>query len=305
MNEIRRIETRCPDAASLGRVAEDLADGYERAAVFRHARSCTACGETLVALWLADTPGTPEQEALLASSLGRAVGPIPVPPTRSRPLRIVRNMAAAAALACAAGVGLWVATAGDVADQAVLALASGVRPTEGRLSLDLPHAPYRPTRGDETKAHDLDRALAQLLTRKRRDPAGSARQLAMLYLIRAEPGDLGRADAELLAAPPGPERDNDRAVVLLAQGRAQEAIQAAQKALGARHDFVPARFNLALALDAVGRKAEAARAFRDYLAAADVAGPEEPWVAEARERLARVESAGEEQPGRHLPPDLR
>lgn len=295
----------CPGLGGVERAAAGLGDEAERAEAFRHAAACATCGNALLALALADNPGTAEEEALVARVLERPPRPFPtaVPSLvtdlprhdrartrRDRPRWAARAAVAAAALACAAVVGLVVVAPDETPDAALLAAVSGpTRSAEGRLSLGLPHAPYRPTRGDGDELRPIDRALARLLAMKGQDPAASARPLAAVYLARAEPGDLARAEAELAAAPASPERDNDRGVVLLAQGRAEEALQALRSAVAQRPDFLPARFNLALALEATGRRAEAARALRDYLARADVSGAESAWVDEARERLARIE----------------
>lgn len=300
MSENFRVDTGCLEATRLSRVAGGSADAAERLAVFRHASTCAACGDALLALSLADNPGTADEEALVTSVLASPCAPVPLPvpalprtSMRSRPRwRFRAAIAGAAAAACAALVGLVVVSRDRAPDPTLLALAASNRAVEGRLSLDLPHAPFRPNRGFDGSLEAVEQTLARFLSEKQRDPA-RARPLAALYLARNHPGDLNRADLELLAAPPGAERDSDRAVVLLAQGRAQEALRAAQSALEARPDYAPARFNLALALEAVGRRVEAARALRDYLAGADVAGPEAPWVTEARERLARLESAEE------------
>lgn len=290
MSESRRSDSRCPDTASLERLVVDQVDGRERRRLLRHARNCPTCREIFYALWLAETPGTPMQEALLASALEMPARRLPAALARTAAFRAFRNAVTIAALVCTAGVGLLLSAPGDAPNRAIVAFVPGARPIEGRLSMGLPHAPYRPVRGDRKSFLDLDRALSRLLAMKQQDPSGSAQSLATVYLLRSESGDLERADTELLSLPPGPERDNDRAVLLLAQGHVQEAIKAARAAIGARSDFAPARFNLALALEAADRKTEAARAFRDYLAIADVTSFEKPWIAEARERLARIES---------------
>jgi tetratricopeptide (TPR) repeat protein len=286
------VVSGCLEDRQLERVASGAADQAECAAALRHAVECTDCRDALLALLLADHPGTPEEEALLARTLERPARPVPLPLPAPSPLRRrwpLRAVATAAAVAAAAAVAVVVVSPDAPPEAAVLALASDTRPVEGRLSLGLPHAPYRPKRGAREEVRPLDATLARLLALKQHDPEASARPLAALYLARGEPGDLGRAEAELKVGRPGPELDNDRAVVLLAEGRAEEALETLRSVVEARPDYAPARFNQALALAALGRRAEAAHAFRDYLGASDVVGAEAPWIEEARERLVELE----------------
>jgi tetratricopeptide (TPR) repeat protein len=289
------LVSTCFDEQRIARVASGTADPEVRTEVLRHAVECADCRTALLALSLADNPGTPEEEALVARALERPARPIPLPLPAPIPLPrrrwALRATAAAAAVACAAALAVMVITRTGSPDAEVLALASDTRPVEGRLSLGLPHAPYRPKRGVGDAVHPLDGTLARLLALKRHDPEAAARPLAALYLARGEPGDLGRAEAALASGTPGPELDNDRAVVLLAQGRAEEALAAVRSALVRRPDYAPAHFNEALALAALGRRIEAAHALRDYLGTSDVVGAEKPWIQEARERLVELERA--------------
>jgi tetratricopeptide (TPR) repeat protein len=244
-----------------------------------------------MALSLANRPGTAEEEALVARVLAspppRMLLPLPAAAGRSRPRWQLRAGLAGLA-AAAAAVALVVTSGGDPRGDAVAVLSGASRPTPGRLSLDLPHAPYLPSRGDEAFRRRLDDALTDFVSGK--EPTAGT-PLAALFLYRGDPGDVERAEQVLALTPAGPERDNDWAVIHLAGGEPEKALELLRGVLEARPDYGPARFNLALALEALGRKPEAARALRDYLAGADVAGPEAAWVAEARERLANLEQA--------------
>jgi tetratricopeptide (TPR) repeat protein len=284
-----RRESGCPAGKRLESVSLGRATSEQQAEVFRHAIDCQDCRDVLVALSLANHPGTVEEEALLARALERppAIPPLPVPSATPRFRPRWQFRAAVAGLAAAAAVGLVVTTGGDPAEDALATLVHETRPIAGRLSLNLPHAPYQPARSEGAGAARLDGTLEELLARKDNGPSA----LAVLYLFRNGPGDLERAEQALDVAPAGPERDNDRAVVLLARGRPGEALDLLRGVLAARPDYGPARFNLAVALESLGRKPEAARALRDYLAGADVVGQEAFWVAEARQRLAELEGA--------------
>lgn len=77
-----------------------------------------------------------------------------------------------------------------------------------------------------------------------------------------------------------------------------EAADAAARALRADSTFAPARFNLALALDRMGMREEAERAWNRYIASA----PDDSWRAEARQRATAVAEEMPLAPSRSAPP---
>ncbi len=187
----------------------------------------------------------------------------------------------------------WTVAVGGAVAAAVVVLSSSTtrsppafelqsRAAEGRPALvKLEHVPYVPLRGEDRDPPEYDRALGWLLSRPASEQATTSRYLAALYLWRGEKGDRTRAEAALRSSPESGRRDNDIGVLLLAGGEAEGALLAFSAALEKEPELIEAHFNRGLALEAMGRRAEAVEAWEAYLGRAGTR-EEEAWLDEAR-----------------------
>ena len=228
---------------------------------------------------LLEAPETEEERRVLDALTGDPRRVLAAARLRAGPgaLRLRRQprwvMGGGIAAACAAAVALAVLR--RPADPA--AVLRGVqgesRPLELSMS-DLPWAPWQPRRG--AQAPDLDAPLGQLLDAAEHNRPGARRALATLYLLRAGPGDLGRAQQELSRAGEEPLAENDRGVVLALQG----------DPLGALEFFLRAgaKFNAALMLEKLGARERAALRFDEVAQGG--------WSTEARQRARALRVEG-------------
>lgn len=115
------------------------------------------------------------------------------------------------------------------------------------------------------------------------------RALAAVYL---NDGDLLGAEMALGQAGQSVAVNSDRAVVALERGRFAEALQLAEAVLAASPDWKPAMWNRAVALQGLGRRADAARQFSTL-----AAGGEAGWSEEARRRAAALSDSATVKPG--------
>lgn len=290
----------CVEIELLERYASGGVGAEERERVERHTADCSSCRLTLAALGLAFAPGSREEEALIGwmastrpvaallddlqlAKGGATVRSLPVRRTRSAIRWVAGGLAAAAAVLVAV----------------LLPMKSGFEPpqvelhwraAEGRPAADLGYAPFAPVRGGgEAGDTAWDGLEGAAVSGRASDPAAADGYLTALYLWRGAEGDRARARAVLEARAPTAANDNDRGVLLLAGGQPAEALAAFDEALSKEPELTPARFNRAVALEALGRKPQAVEAWKAYLAGA---GDEEAgWVDEARRRMAHLEGA--------------
>ncbi len=282
----------CLPYEALDRYATGAASQAERSDVEAHASACESCRLTLTAAGLAFEPGSVEEEALVAwmasarpvesllADLGVTAGsqPEPVPgaafggvvrPIRGRTLRrAVGGMVAA----LAASVALLFVVPG------VLDGAPPYRALQGRPAQLTAHTPFMATRGALTP---------EMWNRIEADSRERGPEAAVAVLLsRGAQGDWERAEALLQKVqPPTGATLNDRGVLLLALGRAPEALAAFDAAIELEPGLSAAWFNRALALEAAGREADSHVAWQAYL---DRSAGEDPgWIDEARKNLAR------------------
>jgi tetratricopeptide (TPR) repeat protein len=118
------------------------------------------------------------------------------------------------------------------------------------------HRPYAPLRNatgmSETPRPPSLRELADL------EDAGDLHGIAAAYLVRK---DWRQASDFLLRSPPSPDRDSDRAIILLEQGRPADALAVLEAVLRQAPTHPQAQWNRALALRELGRTLPAAEAF--------------------------------------------
>lgn len=124
-------------------------------------------------------------------------------------------------------------------------------------------------------------ALAQ--AELRLQGSGDFRTLGTLALLRR---DFTQADAYLARLPPTPDVLADRGLVRLEEQRYPEALEYLDQALAANPDFLPARFNRALTLQAL-QLPFAASAAMGPVSQSTAGG----WATEARQDSATFESA--------------
>lgn len=231
-----------------------------------HLALCSECREKLAALDLLDAPETADEAKALDRLTRDPAAVLAAVQLRAGRdgLRLRRrpSWAWAGAIAAAAAVVAAFVVARRPADPAEVLrdLQGPARPLEVALS-DVPWQPYQPRRGP--RAADFDRALGKLLDQKRPE---AERALAMLYLLRGEPGDAARADQALAQAGDSAEAENDRGAAAFARGNLLSALDHFTRA--------KAHFNRGVTLEKLGLHARAQEAFAQ-------AGPG-PWASEPR-----------------------
>lgn len=294
--EERSVTPSCVPYEMLERYVSGRVSSQERGEVEAHASRCEGCRLALAALGLALEPGSIEEEALVAwmartrpvPALLQDLGLPPAEPARGgfphvREVAPSRSRFRWAARRLGAGVGAMAAGLAAAAVAAFVFWPAGHLPVPPeRAILGRPaglegYAPFVPKRGTDTGGlhwEELEAAHAA---------KGGSRGAVPVLLARGGLGDWERARALLEQAPVDAARENDLGVLDLAGGDAAAALAAFERALALDEDFLPAHFNRALALEALGRKEEARQAWERYLALAR--GTDGGWVEEARRRL--------------------
>lgn len=153
-------------------------------------------------------------------------------------------------------------------------------------------------------------AAARLFAQVRAAAPGAARAQAFFAMQAFHGGDLGQALTLIERAVAGWPRlalfEAQRASVLLALGRREDALAALLGALEREPDFVPARLDAAALLEDLGRERDAVEHYRVALAALPAAQALPPPLRERRERaeraLQREQAELEQLVDRHLAP---
>lgn len=282
---------RCPDESTLEAYVSGQAGEAERRLLEEHLAHCADCRHAVAALGLLQLPETVEEAAWLdahrlgtggAKELVRQLLPRVRGEQLARPrfrivLGLTASLAAAAAVVLAVRVG--------PSPLAQLAEEQGpTRPLQGLLS-GLPYAPFAPTRGPAHAPDRLGQDLSKLLEAREQRHPDASRALAALYVLRGEPGDLGRAEEALGKGPASPDVENDRGVTLMSRGDPTAALEAFLRALQQAPRHRLARFNHALLLASL-----VPGAARDEFLALVKDEPSSPLSAEAGERAARLDA---------------
>lgn len=280
--EDRAVVHSCIPGETIERFIVGEATAAEGHRLQEHAGHCATCRETLLALGLGLGKGSLDEEALVAERMSattsaeivarlgieekRGAQVLAFPSARARSTRWVA--AAAAIAACLALI--FVLPGGG--EQSL-----PWRSLQGRPAALEQHAPWTSTRGTGEANWD-ERSLSSA----RRTGPGAERAW---LLARGGIGDWERVAQMLDHTPASGPAANDRGVLLLAQGKVHEALTAFDEALRQEPSLVAARFNRALALEALGRWDEARAAWQDYL---EHAGEDdEGWRREAESYLRR------------------
>ncbi|MBK7857747.1 MAG: CHAT domain-containing protein [Archangiaceae bacterium] len=235
--------------------------GTREADAFReHLGGCAQCQAGLLTVLQLD--------AAAEASKGAMPAPKPVAPARRGWVLALVGLATAAAAVAFAVTRLLPPTPA----------LGGQRPLEARVSwapADA-HRPYQVLRGAGAAEPLSLEALARL------EKQGDLEALASALLWSNDPA---RARALLERLQPSPDVSADLAAVALAQGRPEDALELAQRALDARPRHARALWNRALAARELGLFAFAARGF------GEVAALGEPgWSAEALERQRALDA---------------
>ena len=275
-----------PDDEMLAAYLDQTLAARDAATIERHASVCAQCRTVLV-----------DTAAVLASERAE---------TKSQPLRwpwrtgsALIGLASAAALLLAVRaiaperLPQWLGGADYRSALVAAAAASPVRFAEGRFTGGFPYAPAPPvTRGTSEQPPVAEVQIAAAEIEQRLDADNRANALAALgvaYVARGE-WDRGVAALERAAAlaPNHAPTQSDLSAAYLARARQgssdyPDALAAAERALKLSAPPLEASFNRAVALERMGMRERAARAWDDYLAR----DSDSPWAAEARRRRTR------------------
>ncbi|AKU92402.1 CHAT domain-containing protein [Vulgatibacter incomptus] len=153
---------------------------------------------------------------------------------------------------------------------------------EGRSALDLPFAPFDPSR--IAPPVEKGRLEGQLYLTDKRGDDDALLGRALFFLWRNGPGDLDRAESRLERVPRDARYWNEQALLLLARPDEFDALEAVDHSLELDPGFLPALFNRGVILEKLSLQGLAIEAWEAY-ANAD---PDSPWGLEAIERRARL-----------------
>ncbi len=263
-----RAEARTCEHERASEHLSGTLQGAELEQWLAHLPSCAVCERALhLEVQLRDREDVLRQEAPAVDDLAKRRG------------RRQTGMLLALATAAAATT-LWLLPRNHGSSKASSKLALAPhRSLEARLAWP-GAASYRPyeTMRAATRVigeHIDPEAVAELSRRK--DCAG----LAAAYLLA---GELNRAETQYRECPSSPDLDADRAALAVARGKADEALEFADRALAEQPDHPGALWNRALALRDLGLGLAAAATFESLAARGD------DWQEEARTKAHALRS---------------
>ena len=266
--------------------AADYLDGTlapaEEQAFVEHAADCAECEADLHAeVQLRDREaGLAEVETVHSvrpSRVSRPIRPpVAVTPPAARSRRTWPWVALASGLAAAAVVALVVTGGtGERTPVPELALAEHrslpIRLSNGAAAR---HRPYDEPRSGDAPSEQIPATTIDALERAR-DCHGVGTALLL-------DGQYRRAEQAWKDCVVGSDLEADRAGLAVLEGRHREALASAEQVLAVQPHHPVAVWNRALALEAIGRRAEAAEAFDRAAELGD------DWAAEARARAAAL-----------------
>ncbi len=266
----------------LGAFVDGELDPAAAASFRRHLLECARCQQEMHGLMQLSALAETARTAHPAARPGLA--PVPVAPAgryvvprRAAWLGVVGVAAIAAALVLA------LRGSSHRSDLPALLASLDARTVSGWPSAAGPaqYREYRVMRGGPVPIPpELARAELRL------QGSNDWRALGTLALLRR---DFGQADGYLARLPPTPDVLADRGLVRLEEQRYPEALEYLDAALAAAPDFLPARFNRALALQALQLPFAAAAAMGPVAQSASGG-----WATEARRDTATFEGARDE-----------
>jgi tetratricopeptide (TPR) repeat protein len=264
----------CPDATILAAFAEGTLPAEQRIHVERHVTVCPECPAVIggVVRFLAENDEDREQHSshrrrwFVAAAIAAICIPIAVWRSLSMrdPLDRIRRIAA----------------------------ASPERTYEGRLH-DFPHARFRSPRSDERSSVPIALQAEAKRLENRGEDAGVLHARGVAALLSGDPREAAHLlKAAIRAAPIRAAIWNDLAVAELARASLGDhdattsAFDAASRAAALSPSSHDAHYNRGLALEHLGRDAEAASAYHQALEHET----SEAWRSEIRDRLQRLEN---------------
>lgn len=295
MDEEPQSGTHVTDEAMAAFVDGD-ASAYERARVEAHLVGCDDC----YAVFIETVRALAEMPIVSVMSPGLRAVPFV---RRHGVVAAVGALAAAAALLVVArvqptmvppSIQRWVGRGAPSSDLQELVAAVGEnRPIEGRLTGGFRYGPLRsPTRGGEKDEDWRVLAVAAKIREQaeRDETPANAHALGVAQIVLGKLDDAVPNLEEAAADEPGNARfQSDLAAAYLARAKNfdcpddyPKALAVAERAVRADPQLLEARFNRALALDALHLGDQAREAWEEYLKA----DPSGPWAEEARKRIA-------------------
>lgn len=246
----------CPAPRELSRYSSDQLDGQQRRRVELHLAGCTWCASLLAALPVMNAPPTLTERTAARRLLdGLDVGAL----VRDR--RIVQKRRGGGDLALAGAV-VGALMEDGYRLEGLSSIGSGLPDCRAHLG-----AVAGPSEASRT-TNDMEQLLCELHAETRDNPSPETfLALSMYYQVvgsqggRPCSGDLRRSRIYLeQAARHGLDRatfSNEYGLVLLAEGKLEEAMDQLREALADRPDFVAAVVNMAVVQDRLGLGEEA------------------------------------------------
>jgi CHAT domain-containing protein len=261
-----------PTDETLGAFLDGRLDGTQRAAVVVHLSECNTCVELLGGARRALLEVQPEEKRVV-------------------PMRRPWFLAAAAAIVAIIATFALLQDRDAGVETLIAAAPSSHRTIEARLT-GFPWAALQQLRGDahtDPETLKLAGAAGEVLSDARNDDSASARHAVGVASLLVRDNDTAIAQLQKAAQQSDDAATwNDLAAALYTsatQGRRNEnfgqALAAVNEALERDPSHAEARFNRALILERMALQAEAAAAWREYLAV----DANSQWAAEARRRL--------------------
>ena len=269
-------EMNHPTDQTLAAFVDETLNAAERQEVMTHMADCAECLEAV--MWTAEIKETETPAATIAAN-------VVSPPFGWK--RIV-PLAAAASLAIVIGLPQVRGPIADRFDRRDVVTAANKldkRQTEGRLSLDAVHKSFKGRlRGGESAAEamvEIARHNMEAVAAERATPA-NLHALGLAYLVEGKRAEAVDALTKATATDPSADYLNDLAAAYLErneEGDDLRALNAANRAMELERTAAGV-WNRALALERLGRDAEAKKTWQEYLQM----DPNSKWAEEVRAR---------------------
>ena len=298
----------CPTDEELAAFIEGRGSDSERTALTAHIERCETCYGVIAATAdLVDEFSNVVIRPLPEPAPRRGLGPW----LRTHRVTAISALGAAAAVVLAVMLTRTFHQRSDPLETALARLDHSLgefRPTEARLTDSTHRPPAPPTRaampGAEASLDVRDAATAVERDALTALPEARAQAMAKVYLARREPDRAVEAIAPFVSRSDSARFLSDASAAYLARrrdGDLAQALDLAQRAVARDPRLAEAWFNLGLAYDALGRYAEAAKAWEQVIKLE----PDSEWAREAAERRAKRSVPREPSSSPQSPSSLR